>query len=91
MQTMIAANGGEVPFSSGLWGKFTALLESGATVLGDKSIVATLEECEVKLLADYKNDLAMFETSDHKAVFTALLPEQQSLYDRILSLHKSIH
>jgi hypothetical protein len=53
--------------------------------------VATLEECEVKLLADYKNDLAMFETSDHKAVFTALLPEQQSLYDRILSLHKSIH
>jgi hypothetical protein len=91
LQTMIAANGGEVPATSGLWGKFTALIESGAAVLGDKSIVGTLEECEVKLLADYKSDLEVFDASEHKAIFTELLPEQQALYEKIFSLHKSMH
>jgi hypothetical protein len=91
LQTMIAANGGEVPATSGLWGKFTALLETGAAVLGDKSLVGTLEECEVKLLADYKSDLEVFDASEHKEIFTALLPEQQDLYEKILALHKSLH
>ncbi len=45
-------------------------------MLGDKSIVGTLEECEVKLLADYKSDLEVFDASEHKAIFSELLPEQ---------------
>ena len=91
LQTMIAAGGGELPATSGLWGKITALLETGAAVFGDKSLVGTLEECEVKLLADYKNDLEVFDASEHKEIFSSLLPEQQDLYEKILALHKSLH
>jgi demethoxyubiquinone hydroxylase (CLK1/Coq7/Cat5 family) len=91
LQGAITVQGGQLPTSSGLWGKFATLLEGGAAVLGDKSIVATLEECEVKLLADYKSDLEVFDDSEHKMIFTQLLPEQQALYEKILALHKGLH
>jgi demethoxyubiquinone hydroxylase (CLK1/Coq7/Cat5 family) len=90
LQDTITKQGGELPKSSGLWGKFASLLEGGAAVLGDKSIVSTLEECEVKLLADYKSDLEVFDASEHKMIFTELLPSQQELYEKILALHKSL-
>jgi hypothetical protein len=91
LQGVITECGGQLPTSSGLWGKFAKLLEGGAAVLGDKSMVATLEECEVKLLADYKSDLEVFSASEHKMIFTELLPAQQELYEKILALHKGLH
>jgi len=91
LKALVTAQGGTVPTSSGLWGKFASLLEGGAQVLGDKSIVATLEECEVKLLADYKSDLEVFDDSEHKLIFSELLPAQQGLYEKILALHKGMH
>jgi hypothetical protein len=82
--------GGQLPENSGLWGKFANLLEQGAAHLGDKVIVATLEECEVKSLADYKSDLEVFDEAEHKMIFSELLPEQQDTYERIHKLHKSM-
>jgi len=91
LQAKITELGGELPVNSGLWGKFAKLVEAGAAALGDKAIVATLEECEVKSLADYKSDLEVFDEAEHKLVFSELLPAQQESYERILKLHKSMH
>jgi demethoxyubiquinone hydroxylase (CLK1/Coq7/Cat5 family) len=91
LQSLVTEHGGQLPKSSGLWGKFASLMEGGAAVIGDKSIVGTLEECEVKLLADYKSDLEVFDATEHKIIFSDLLPSQQELYEKILALHKSLH
>jgi demethoxyubiquinone hydroxylase (CLK1/Coq7/Cat5 family) len=83
--------GGTLPENSGLWGKFAKMLETGAAAMGDKVAIATLEECEVKSLADYKSSLEVFDEAEHKMVFSELLPAQQESYERILKLHKSLH
>lgn len=90
-QNTVTGLGGQVPSSSGLWGAFARLMEGGSELLGDKPIVGCLEECEVKLLADYKSDLEVFDQAEHKMVLSELLPNQQALYEKILALHKSLH
>ena len=83
--------GGTAPTSSGLWGSFAKLVEGGAELLGEKAIVATLEECEIKSLADYKSDIELFDENLHKLMFSDLMPSQQDCYEKIAKLHKSMH
>jgi len=91
LQAKVTELGGELPENSGLWGKFAKLLEAGASHLGDKVIVGTLEECEVHHLAAYKSGLEVFDEAEHKLVFSDLLPAQQDAYEKINKLHTSIH
>jgi demethoxyubiquinone hydroxylase (CLK1/Coq7/Cat5 family) len=82
--------GGQPPTTSGLWGAFAKLVEGGAALLGEKAIVAALEECEIKSLADYKSDIEVFDEALHKIIFGQLMPSQQDCYEKIEKLHQSM-
>jgi uncharacterized protein YoaH (UPF0181 family) len=87
---LVKEMGGEAPATSGLWGSFAKLVESGAALLGEKAIVGALEEHEVKSLADYKSDLEVFDEALHKVMFYELMPSQQECYEKIYKLKESM-
>jgi len=91
LKAILKDMGGEPPASSGLWGAFAKLVEGGAALLGERAIVAALEECEVKSLADYKSDIEVFDEALHKIMFYELLPSQQDCWEKISKLHQSMH
>ena len=91
LQDKVTELGGELPTKSALWGKVASIVESGVAKLGDKGLVAVLEECEVKSLADYKNGLEVFDEAEHKFFFSDLLPAQQASYEKIHNHHKGMH
>jgi demethoxyubiquinone hydroxylase (CLK1/Coq7/Cat5 family) len=90
LEMMVKQMGGEAPATSGLWGSFAKLVESGASLLGEKAVVGALEEHEVKSLADYKSDLEVFDESMHKVMFYELMPSQQNCYEKIYKLHQDM-
>jgi len=91
LTAMVKDLGGEAPATSGLWGAFAKIWEGGAALLGEKSIVAALEEHEIKSLADYKSDLEVFDEALHKVMFYEMMPSQQNCYEKIEKLHASMH
>ena len=76
--------GGEPPESSGPWGAFANAVEGVATVMGEKTALAILEEGERHGLADYREDLANLDYDSQRLVEERVIPEQARTH---MSLH----
>ena len=78
LRTNILRLGGTPAESSGVWGAFAALIETGATVLGDRAALAALEEGEDRGLRDYRTAAAKLDGEARALVESQLLPEQET-------------
>ncbi|HLL25409.1 MAG TPA: DUF2383 domain-containing protein [Kofleriaceae bacterium] len=90
LQDAIRQLGGEPATSSGPWGTFAKVVESGAKVLGEKATLAALEEGEDHGLKDYKADLDDLDFGARELVTAQLLPAQQQTHDRLSALKKRV-
>lgn len=86
----VARRGGEPSRSSGLWGTFARLVESGASALGDKAAIAALEEGEDHGRNDYRRDMKDLDPAAREFVQTSVLPEQNRTHQAMSTLKKSL-
>jgi len=79
LHTKLEELGQEVELSSGAWGAFTRLIESGAQLLGDAATIAVLEEGEDHGLSQYKS---LFGDTDPtlKQMVREFLPLQEGTH-----------
>jgi demethoxyubiquinone hydroxylase (CLK1/Coq7/Cat5 family) len=71
---------------SGAWGAFAKLVEGGAAVLGNRAMIAALEEGEDHGLRDYRADLSQLDTESRRMVEQELLPEQEQTHQAMSAL-----
>lgn len=71
--------GGDASESSGIWGAFARLFETGATLLGDQKTLEALEVGELHGLREYR-DLSELEPATRAFVRSHLRPEQDRTY-----------
>jgi demethoxyubiquinone hydroxylase (CLK1/Coq7/Cat5 family) len=79
--------GGTPSETSGAWGAFANLVEGGATLLGERATIATLESGEDHGLADYQREMDSLDAEARELVEMELLPEQERTHD-IMSMLK---
>lgn len=84
----MSSQGIEVPESSGVWGAFAKLVQTGADLLNEKTAIASLEEGEDHGLALYSEDLSSCSPDVRNFITTRLLPDQQRSHDLCRSLKK---
>lgn len=73
--------GGEPSTSSGVWGAFAKAIQMGADLLGDRVIIAALEEGEDLTFRIYTDDLSDCDSKTRTFVQTVLMPEQRRTHD----------
>lgn len=81
LQEKIIALNGEPPTSSGVWGTFAKVFQTGADILGDRVAIAALEEGEDRGVEMYAGDLTGVDAKTRKVIETDLLPEQRRTHD----------
>ncbi len=83
--------GGTPVESSGIWGTFAKLVQTGADVLGEKTAIQALEEGEDHGLSDYQRDLDKTHGEARRFVRMELLPSQKRTHERMSRIKKTIH
>ncbi len=83
--------GGSPAESSGLWGAFAKIVQTGADVLGEKAAIQALEEGEDHGLADYQRDLAQAHGEARRFIKMELLPAQKRTHERHSRLKRTLH
>lgn len=78
----IRQHGATPDTTSGAWGSFARLVERGASLISDRTIVAALEEGEDRGLAQYR-DPGDLDASSMQLVQTVLLPRQIETHERM--------
>lgn len=78
----IRQHGGIPPATSGVWGGFARLVERGASLISDRTVVAALEEGEDRGLAQYRNPGDM-DPSSIQLIDMVLLPRQLETHERM--------
>lgn len=78
--------GGRPEDSSGLWGAFVRLIESGAALLGRQAAIGSLEEGEDHGLAEYRERLEDLDPESRRLVEAELLPEQLRTHELMSGL-----
>jgi hypothetical protein len=78
----IRSHGGEPDSTSGVWGGFARLVERGASLVGEKAIIAALEEGEDRGLAQYRNP-GNLDPSSIQLIQTVLMPRQLETHERM--------
>jgi len=78
--------GAEPPTSSGIWGAFAKVVQSGADLLGERAAIAALEEGEDRGLKLYTENLDTCNYKTRSFIQTNLLPEQQRTHELCRSL-----
>lgn len=86
----IVQRGGAPVRSSGAWGAFAKLIESGASAFGERAAIAALEEGEDHGLQDYRRDLGDLEDTAREFVQSRLIPEQRQTHDSIRNIKRQI-
>lgn len=80
-------NMGEKPTeSAGPWGAIAKMVTKGATNLGDKAIIAALEEGEDIGADDYEWFLVNMHGNHRKLVKEFIVPEQQATHEKLAQL-----
>jgi hypothetical protein len=82
--------GGTPVHSSGAWGAFVKVVQSGADVFGDKLAVAALEEGEDLGVNDYKKALLDVDEESRDLVEKELLPAQMRTHRAMSSLKRAL-
>ena len=83
--------GGEPVESSGLWGTFAKLVQTGADLLGEKAAIQALEEGEDHGLHDYQRDADQVHGEARRFVKMELLPAQKRTHERLSRLKRTLH
>ena len=86
----ILARGGDPAPSSGAWGSLVRTLERGATVFGESTAVALLEEGEDHGRDDYLRDLDKLEPTARQLVEFSILPEQRRTHEALRAVKHSL-
>ena len=81
--------GGKPTRSSGMWGAFTKVVQTGAQVLGHGTTIAALEEGEDHGVRHYRKAIEKLDPDTSKMVSTDLLPGQIRTHDAISALKKA--
>lgn len=82
LRSNIAQHGGTPDATSGLWGSLTKLVEKGAAIISEKTIIAALEEGEDRGLAQYRNP-GDLDPAAIQMIHTVLLPRQLETHERM--------
>jgi hypothetical protein len=83
LSEMISAAGGIPANESGAWGAFAKTVEAGATVLGEKPAVGSLQEGEDHGIELYKGEMKNLEGNFLQVVETELFPAQERTQKRM--------
>jgi len=86
----IITRGGEPVKSSGAWGAFARLVESGAATFGEKSAIAALEEGEDHGRNGYVCDLDELDPTARQLVVSLLQSEQQRTHDMLSDMNRKM-
>jgi hypothetical protein len=87
----IARRGGNPVNSSGAWGAFARLVESGAKAFGKKAAIAALEEGEDHGLKQYRDDLPKLDGATRSSLEQRLMTEQQQTHRAMSTLKHTLH
>jgi len=82
--------GGEPAKTSGVWGTFAKLVESGAQAFGEKAAISVLEEGEDHGRDDYRRDLDALNAPARRLIEMHVLPEQERTHRTLSSIKKSL-
>lgn len=91
LRQKIAELGGDPVDSSGLWGSFAKMVEGSATVFGDKSAIAALEEGEDRGRDNYIDKSDELSPEVQRFVNAELLPEQRRSHDMLNRIQQMVH
>ncbi|MCR6651227.1 MAG: PA2169 family four-helix-bundle protein [Cellvibrionaceae bacterium] len=91
LRQKIAELGGDPVDSSGLWGSFAKMVEGSATVFGDKSAIAALEEGEDRGRDNYIDKSDDLSPEVQRFVNAELLPEQRRSHDMLNRIQQMVH
>jgi hypothetical protein len=86
----VVTRGGEPVTSSGAWGAFARLVESGAAMFGERAAIAALEEGEDHGQNDYRGDLTELDLTTRELIHTQIIPEQQRTHDMIRNIKQKL-
>lgn len=78
----IRQHGGIPDTTSGVWGSFARLVERGAALISDRTVVAALEEGEDRGLAQYRKP-GDLDPSSIQLIDLVLLPRQLETHERM--------
>jgi uncharacterized protein (TIGR02284 family) len=90
LRDRITQLGGKPADGSGPWGAFAKLIEGGASVLGEKTAIAALEEGEDHGLKDYQTDVGKLDADSRSFLVQQIMPEQKKTHDGLRDLKKSM-
>ena len=82
--------GGTPATGSGVWGAFARLVEGSASMLGEKTAIAALEEGEDHGKNDYERDIEQLDYETRAWFETSIMPEQQRTHDQLSALKKAL-
>jgi demethoxyubiquinone hydroxylase (CLK1/Coq7/Cat5 family) len=82
--------GGTPAESSGAWGAFAKAVEGGAAVLGEKAVIAALEEGEDHGNADYKRDVSKLDPGVRAVIEERVMPLQIRTHAELSALKKQL-
>lgn len=86
LRAAIEKQGGTAETTAGTWGSFTKLVTKASGAVGDKALVASLEEGEDMGLNDYEWRLVKLQGPLHHFVKNKLLSEQQTTHKIVSAL-----
>jgi demethoxyubiquinone hydroxylase (CLK1/Coq7/Cat5 family) len=86
----IVARGGAPVKSSGAWGAFARLIESGASMFGERAAIAALEEGEDHGQHDYRRDLDELDIPARELIQSRIIPEQRQTHDTIRNIKRQL-
>jgi len=81
--------GGTPPESSGAWGVFAKAVEGAATVIGERTAIAALEEGEDHGLNEYRSRLGELDTDTRDFIQARILPAQTETHGIVRALKLS--
>jgi len=86
----ILQRGGAPVRSSGAWGAFARLIESGAAMFGERAAISALEEGEDHGQQDYRRDLDELDVAAREMVQSKIIPEQRQTHDSIRNIKRQL-
>ncbi len=90
LRARLNAMGGDVPESSGLWGKMVTMLEEAAASVSEKVAIGILEEGEDHGLEGYHAHLEALPPDDRTFVEEHLLPAQLETHRAMSNLKQAV-
>jgi demethoxyubiquinone hydroxylase (CLK1/Coq7/Cat5 family) len=82
--------GGDPVTSSGAWGSFAKLVQGSASVLGEKTAIAALEEGEDHGNEDYERDVSKLEPTVRAVIEQKVVPLQLRTHASMSALKKRV-